>query len=206
LIRNFILVKYYTLKRSKMNEEKMKGKRRKWVAIGLLLIIVAASTGVAAWWYFSSESVNGFLFPPLIEMRTEKISDDYRMSVCYIEIRAEDYREWLEIEDMVFLLTNNTGYSVLELTSIFNNKSHKYNLDSGNLIDILNNTSSNVTYYDNDYDAHISLNDTFIINGDIVDEALKESWGVRLLLIYNGDLNGRLSKEKFIWLGYGEIR
>lgn len=189
-----------------MNEENMKGKRRKWVAIGLLLIIVVSSTIVGLWICISSESVNGFLFPPLIEMRTEKISDDYRMSVCYIEIRSEDYREWLEIEDMVFLLTNSSGFSLHELTSVFYNKSHKHNLASGNLNDILNNTSSNVTYYDNDYDDHISLNDTFIIKGDIIDKALEEGWGVRLLLIYNGDLNGRLSKEKFIWLGYGEIR
>jgi len=107
---------------------------------------------------------------------------------------------------MVYLLTNSSGASRLTLRSILYNKSHKHNLGSGSLIDILNNTSGNVTYYDNDYDAHISLIDTFIIRGDLIDKALNESWGVRLYIIYNGDLNGRLSKEQFTKFGYGEIR
>ncbi len=190
-----------------MNEEKMKGKRRKWVAIALLLIIVVASCGIAAWWmYFSSTNGEHPLIYPQVVIWSEPSNDNYRMTVHYIDKSAEDYREWLEIEDMVFLLTNSSGASHMTLISIFYNKSHKHNLGSGSLIDILNNTSGNVTYYDNDYDAHISLNDTFIIRGDLIDKALNESWGVRLYIIYNGDLNGRLSKEQFIKFGYGEIR
>jgi hypothetical protein len=189
-----------------MEGEKMKGKRKKLVAIALLLIIGAASSIVAWWVYFSSTNGEHPLICPQVVIWSETSNDNYRMTVHYIDIQAEDYREWLEIEDMVFLLANSSDYSHMTLRSILYNKSHKHNLGSGSLIDILNNTSGNVTYYDNDYDAHISLNDTFIIRGDLIDKALNESWGVRLYIIYNGDLNGRLSEEQFTPLGYGQIR
>ena len=186
---------------------KVGGSRKKLLAGIVVAVIVVACIGAVALLKNDSGGESALDFP-VIDIRAEPGHNPIVINVVDIVVSGSDQRifnisqnyslqqslgKYLEIgENIHYLLTNTSSFAHHNLKEIIENKSDEFNIASGTLksIKYSNNTQNNITYFDNDNDGYISINDRIVINGSVsieLQEALNSSWGARLVLLYDGE-------------------
>ena len=108
---------------------------------------------------------------------------------------------WLNISEVWFVLMEQETPGCPQLKTIMeimNGSATENNYTHGKLIDILNSTSSNIIYYDNDDYNILSINDTFVVKSDAIPNNAQY---MSFLLVYKGTCQNRYDSEIITRLG-----
>lgn len=188
-----------------MNEgeiSKVGGSRKKLIAGIVVAVIVVA--GFTMWTLTDRTSDGpGALELPGIFVNVTKNESVYTIKVTEISIKGSHNltKSWLQIDNLRFLLMD--GDSKLgHILIIYSNKTHASNIRSGNVADVLSG-SDEVIFYDNDYDGILSVNDTFMIKGNVLPYSEEDPQGVFSIIYegHEGDLDGILNDDFITSIG-----
>jgi hypothetical protein len=174
------------------------GKKRKMM-IGAAVVVVVCLSGVGVWktGVFKNKDTSCGSYPispPGPVMNATKTDGNYTINIKYIlshysnnpyQLTSDDIL-WLNISKVWFVLGEEEGPGCPQfktIEGIINGSINENNTTHGKLMDILNNASSNITYYDNDDDGILSVNDTFIVKSNAIPNNAQYMY---LFLVYNG--------------------
>jgi len=144
------------------------GKKRKMM-IGAAVVVVVCLSGVGVWktGVFKNKDTSCGSYPispPGPVMNATKTDGNYTINIKYIlshysnnpyQLTSDDIL-WLNISKVWFVLGEEEGPGCPQfktIEGIINGSINENNTTHGKLMDILNNASSNITYYDNDDDG-----------------------------------------------------
>ena len=186
----------------------MNKKRKMMVGVVVAVIVCLSAVGVWKMGIFENEKNSYPISPPNPVLNVTKTDGNYTINITHIlshygdpyQLTSDDIR-WLNITEVWFVLNAQDGPGVLPfnlIKGIINDSVTGNNYTHGNLINILNNTNGNITYYDNDNDGILSVNDTFIVKSDAIPSNAQY---MSLFLVYKGTCQGRFNYEYVTGLG-----
>ncbi len=190
-----------------LTDDRIHSGRRFKIIVGLVLVVVLiACTGIAI--QYKNYNNPGITHSPEVALDIDHVDQYFITTVGFIENQSViNTLEWLDFDELGFLVMHD-GYLSGGLESIYKNLSSPYNIASGLILPIVNNSQGDVSFADSDNNGYISINDTFYFKGDTaykMSEALNDTGWIRFYLIFEGDLNGGLDQVRFIELGMGEL-
>lgn len=156
----------------------MMSKKRKMMIGGMIIVVGILIGSIFAWYYpKKSDEIGSVSLPTTTIIWNEEVSNENRTLTVWDFLISYRYIPFTNIKNLEYALCkNNTTlhYPIQEGLLLI-----------GNLLEIRNNTSSNLTYYDNDGDWNLSRNDTFVFRGHILDMI---GAGVDFRIIFYGEI------------------
>lgn len=180
-----------------MSEEevgKVKGSKTKLIA-GIVVVVILVA-GVGAVWLLYGRGTGQGITPPVIRMNVYETNESYLINITGFIYLRTDLNMWTDVNTLYFIVSNDTiNYNEKVLKTYLDEKPKDKILAAGRIVDILNDTNSNVTYLDRDGDYTVSVNDTVIIN-----KSLLTGYEIRayFFFIYEGDEGGHYSRSRLV--------
>jgi hypothetical protein len=203
----------------------VKGRKRMKIRKKVIIIVVVISLIIVSTilitvgnFVFYKKNNDMYLMSPTAIMNFSSEEDGYIITIKEIE-SAPNVNKWLKLDKVYYLLSpsplpkygdeyfpllSENGTTEEYFRALMGNDSNPFNIASGILANIQNNTKDNITYSDNDDDFKISENDTILFDNSLLSYNYTEEKFL-LNLIYIGDLEGSLSEEIFENIGYIKI-
>ena len=189
--------------------------RKRKMMIGVVVVVVVCLSVVGVWkmGMFEKEENSYPMSPPNAVLNVTKTDGNYTINITHIlshygdpyQLTSDDIR-WLNISEIWVVLWNGSdcpGVGLIQDIVKGSNGGSNYtegiNYALYKLTDILNNiNNNNVTYYDNNQDNMLSVNDTFVVkSGAIPNNAHLMSF----YLVYKGTCQNRFNYEYVTGLG-----
>lgn len=177
-----------------------KKKKKILFVIGITCVIAISVSIITIWVSFhpnhtNNGNINSTIQHPWIIALPSHHFRNYRLTVGDILHTGSYYDSWVDVDNVTYLVTNyvhNINWYVVghpePARSILSDHNNESNLASGRVRQIKNNTTGYITYYDNDNNDMITIDDEFVINADII--PINSTDGIDFYLIYEGNYTG----------------
>lgn len=142
-------------------------KNKKKTIVGLTVISVMLICASIGTFIILNQNEPYRIVTPFILWNLVQTNTSYNCSIKTISGINESHpiqNQWLELGNLGYIITNASSNSYT--INAYLNQTSPYNYRSGRLVDIQNNTGD-ITYKDWDKDNMFSVNDSFIISGNM---------------------------------------